>query len=685
MGLKLQLIVVSIITFILAIGCGRLLPDRSPPIAVQDRTVEAVTPQTRATAPAILVEPVVTNTPAPTDVIVNLPKSELDVALDRPPSTWPELTAWLESAWQSNLTRAEALAVLTDGGWALPDLGLPDVGQAGHFAQADLTGDGVDEWIVSVRVPNSLSHAPTIPFQRAYPGNLFVIGQSGTLYQHYPTLALSAEITAAPFLLSLSDITGDGLPDLVIDELSHNGVQYFGRFYLLSAGDGIVRDFSSAEFKRVRPQPQLTIDNATTPHSFMLRVRYADSPTAENGYWQQERYQWNGGELALTNVNTEKPPTESAVAAYLQAQWAAQTDAARVRASLLQWGWLQEEQDWVTGDFDGDLRDDWAIVIGDPAVVSANAAQYPAEVWVLSKGGLFRLASEGVSAEIDPPAQSHSISRIADMTGDGRPELLVEQTTCGASTCTHTVRIVSTANGTLANIVRNTAPATVANQTSATAITQTFADIGVATFNDGSLPQLRVFGGGAGAAGAGIVRSSTVYWGWLPSENAIGYLRHELEPTTYRHLLLYEANDLTNDSNGQIVSDGIVLAAGTQLYQLIINASDLLDPEPFEALEPGPAMAAEQFAAFRLVYLNLAINNREQAELWMSFLEGAYSGEAMTVGARAMYDAVLVGGTPSAGCSAAQSVMSGYDNPVGALRNLGYANPSLSATDLCTP
>ncbi len=687
MSLKFQLFLVSLTLLIASTGCGRILPDRTPPIAVQPTTIEAVTPQIRPSTAPILVEPLVTETPAPTDVIVNLPKSELDITLNRAPTDWRELVAWLESAWQSNLTRDEAVSVLETGGWILPDVRTPAVGEAGNFAQADLTGDGIDEWVVTVRLPNSASHAPIIPFQRAFPGNMFVIGQSGLLYQHYPTAAISAEITAAPFLQSLSDVTGDGLPDLVIDELSHNGVQYFGRFYLLSAGDGVVRDLSSAELKRVRPQPQLTVDTSSTSPTFNLRLRYADSPTADDGYWQQEKYQWNGSNLALTAVNVEKPSTESAVAAYLTDQWAAQTDAARVRASLLQWGWLQEEQDWVTGDFDGDLRDDWVIVVSDPSFVSATAGQYPAAVWVLSKDGLFKLESDGISAELAPPAQSHTITQIADMTGDARPELLVEQTACGPATCIHTIRVISAANGPLANIVLNNAPSASLSGSNGTAnaITQAQATLNLESPTNGALPQLRVFSGGIDAQGSGIVRTATTFWGWMPDTNSISYLRQELEPTNYRHLLLYEANSLTQSDDGLVTSDSILLAAGMQLYQRVINASDLLDPEPFENVEPGPANASEQFAAFRLVYLNAAINNREQAELWMSFLESAYSGEAMTIGARAMYDSVLVGAAPQAGCAAAQSVMSGYDNPVGALSNLGYGNPSLSAADLCTP
>ena len=662
-------------------GCERLRPSSNGIAATETEVVEQVVPQVAATTAPIQVAVDPTPAPEPTDVIVNLPTSDLDIRFETPPTEWDSLPQWLAAAWLDDRSRDETAAMLASADWLIDAGPLPENGVAGSFAQADINSDGLDEWIISVKQPNAASHTPTIPFLRAYPGNFYVIGQAGVLYQHYRTTTIATS-TAAPFLLSLDDFSGDGVPDLIIDELSHNGVQYFGRFYFLTSLNGVLRDQSSAELKQVRPQPQLTVSALNDRLTANLRVRYADSPSATNGYWQRETYAWNGSTLARQSFQVESPSNADSLANYLSAQWSDQTNAARVRANLLSWGWLRNEQDWVTGDFDGDFADDWAVIVSDPAAEPSSSG-YVADVWVFSAAGLFRLSESSAENTLLPA--EHQIQRVQDLTNDIHPELLVKQTSCGAATCFDKYRIISSVNGVLSNIVRNNAPSTVnagdaGNLSDAPdAISQTFSEISIAASADQPTPLLRVHGGTFGSVGAGVMRSYASYWTWSESERSIGFVRNEFDATNFRHLLLYEANELTASS------DGIRQAAGMQLYLRIVNDTDLRDPEPLFDAEPGPAAAAEQFAAFRLLYVALSQGNLEGANIWIGFLEGAYTDAAMTLGARAMYDAIIVGGSPQAGCAAALSVMAGYENPVGALRDLGYGNPSLSSTDLCTP
>ena len=669
-------VLIQITLLLLTVGCEQLRPNggATQPTA----TVEQITPQRGSSAEPIIVMPV---TPPPTDVILNLPTAENDFQLDIAPKDWTQLPEWLAVVWQADMSRETVAQALQAAGWLIPDQPLPAAGAVGSFAQADLDGDGLDEWLISVRQPFADSHAPIIPFQRAYPGNFYIIGRSGTLYQHYPNGAISAEFAAAPFLLSLQDFNADGNPDVLIDELNHNGQQYFGRFYLLTLKAGVMRDLSSTALKQVRPQPQLTIDNGQVA----IRSRFASNPSDPTGYWQNEQYQWDGQTLALSVISIESPQDFASLATYLNTQWQAQTDSAKVRADLLNWGWLREDKNWVTEDFDGDLRSDWAVVVSAPTAEASNG--YQADLWIVSAAGVYQLSAD--SAEYSREPTQHSISRLQDVTQDGLPELLSEQIICGASTCYNTFRIISDAKGTLASIVaNNTQPINgdAAVSTVHDGITQPFADLSIVQADPAQPVQLRVHGGVFGSIGAGVMRSYATLWAWSAPANAIVQTGIELDATNYRHLLLYEANGLAQNavSNG-LVDDPVQRATAIQLYQRVITDTLLLDPDPLDAtISPAPQAAVQQFAAFRLIYIALNENNLAEANTWISYLENNHTNAALTLAARAMLDAADVGATPTAGCAAALSILAGYENPLGALHNLGYGNPSLTVADLCT-
>lgn len=217
------------------------------------------------------------------------------------PADWEGIERWLATAWQAGFDLPFVRARLTEAGWLMPlTAAATDFAPQG-VRSADLTGDGRDEWLLTLIVPGSQSHAPIIPFTRAYPGNFYVIGNTGVLYRHFNPAVISAEFSAAPFVISSADLTADGQFDLLIDERSHNAIDNFGRYYFLTYRDGQLQDATSAELRTVHQQPDISIDPTT--NAITLRYWQTDPASSEGGSWQDEAYQWNGDTLAKISDN----------------------------------------------------------------------------------------------------------------------------------------------------------------------------------------------------------------------------------------------------------------------------------------------------------------------------------------------------------------------------------------------
>lgn len=352
---------------------------------------------------------------------------------------------------------------------------------------------------------------------------------------------------------------------------------------------------------------------------------------------------------------------------WLTTLWRGDVNPAAVRAALQQSGMQKSLEDWRAADLDGDLRDEWILVLYDqslPGVPFGSAG----DLWVVNgEGVIFRYytaPSTDIYEFIAPTVVS-----LADLTGDGLPELITDATICGAHTCYNNYRITGLRDGALVDLVL--APPVAEGEPPGTAITMSYADSKLADVDNDGLPEFLVHGGTIGSAGAGVVRPRTEVWGW--DGTAVSLAETILDPSGYRHHILYEANDrmAAGDLDGALA-----------LYETAINDAALRDDGFAHAPEQTRADISA-FAAFRLILIDLMQGNAERAASRLAWLQMTYP-ESPTTGAALTLVSEWAGPDGAAAlCARIEDSMATLDNPTGALADMGYGNPSLGAADFC--
>ena len=681
--MKKYLLSLFLITILPLAGCATLFPglDPSTPIAAAvNPTIEFVTPLSAEPDPIV----VAAATPAPTEALIALPTIPASIPLDVVPADQAGLEAWLVSAWREELPIPDVETSLDKAGWLMPSSLLSQGLVHRGVLAADMTGDNSPEWLLTLIVPGSSSHEPLIPEARAWPGNFYIVNGDGIIYRHYVDPTISADFTAAPWPVSINDFNRDGLPDILLDELGHNSQRYFGRYHFLTGADGVIADRSSAELKEVREQPSASVIPDSNPRAVQLRVWQRGGTDGSQGFYQLEQFVWQDDQLTRTNISIDAPTSLESLTSYLSSQWAQRVDSARVRADLLSWGWLHSDRQWLIADFDGDLRDDWAIVAKSPdPAYPADRPEHFGDVLIISASGVY-LLRENLPSYHTTRLQ-HEISVVNDMTGDRLPDLLVEQRACNdeQTDCTSLWRVLSAQPGVIANLTRLTEAeqdaAVLARFSDRVATADSIAVANsAATIVDvdgDGIAELNIIGGISAENSSN--RRTTQTWGWRTDEARFLLEQTRAEASPYRHHVLIDANTLSGPAADVGPPD---LANARQLYEQTISNDGLLD-DP--ALSDTLRNDIEQFAAFRLAYIAVIADDTATALQWLDYLEANHSGAPLTVAARAMQETAQVGSSPAAACLTARSILAGYENPIGALRELGSDNASVSISDLC--
>lgn len=352
---------------------------------------------------------------------------------------------------------------------------------------------------------------------------------------------------------------------------------------------------------------------------------------------------------------------------WLATLWRSNMNPAAVRAALQQSGMQHDLSDWAAADFDGDLQDEWVLVLYDQSLpgVPFGAA---GDLWVVNGDGVifryYAAPSNDIYEFLAP-----SIVAVADMTGDGLPELVADAPLCGAHTCFDNFRVIGRRDGQLADLVQ--APPADGETTPGTVISLSYADTRLGDVDGDGLTEFLVHGGTIGSAGAGVVRPWTEVWGWDGA--AVTQSDVILDPAVYRHHVLYEANDrmAAGDLDGALA-----------LYEAAINEGTLRD-DGF-AYPPEQTRAdVSSFAAFRLILIDLLQNNVERANSRLAWLQGAYPQSAAAGAAAALLGGWTGPANVGALCDQIESSLAAVENPAGALADMGYGNPSLGAGDFC--
>jgi hypothetical protein len=367
-----------------------------------------------------------------------------------------------------------------------------------------------------------------------------------------------------------------------------------------------------------------------------------------------------------TSGGATAPADWAGLEGWLTDAWVSVMDVAAVRAGLQAAGWQTGEEMWQTADLDGDLRDEWILTLYDPAI-PADALGRVGNLWVVNGNGVIYRFYETVGSDLFDFA-TPAVVGVVDMTGDGLVELVVNKQTCGANTCFGNYQVLSYREGGLHSLVSRPSQA---EGDPTNTISISYPDTRFEDVNQDGVSEFLVHGGNVGSAGAGVVRTRTEVWAW--DGTAVTLRETRLDPTEYRHHILYEANDLM--AAGQ-------LEQALALYEQAVNDGALLTA-PFTMTEAETKAAIDQFAAFRLILIDLLRNDAARAASRLAWLQGNYPDSAAAQGA-----AVLVSGWSGiagqeALCNQIETTLAGLPNPTGALADMGFGNPSLGAEHYC--
>lgn len=368
----------------------------------------------------------------------------------------------------------------------------------------------------------------------------------------------------------------------------------------------------------------------------------------------------------LTGPLAAAPTEWENLEGWLATLWRSNVNPAAVRAALQQSGMQKSLEDWRAADFDGDLQDEWVLVLYDQSLPGVPFGA-PGDLWVVNgSGAIFRYytaPSSDIYEFIAP-----TIVAVADLTGDGLPELITNATLCGAHTCYGNYRVIGQTGGGFADLVRREP---IGEGDASNTISLSYPDARLDDVDGDGLPELLVHGGTIGSAGAGIVRPLTEVWQW--DGTAITLAKTILDPTGYRHHILYEANDLmaAGDLDGALA-----------LYELAINDGALRD-DGFSYAPEQTRADINAFAAFRLILIDLEQGNVERANSRLTWLEATYPSSAAASAAAALVNGWAGPENATALCEQIESGLAAIDNPTGALADMGYGNPSLTAADYC--
>jgi hypothetical protein len=355
-------------------------------------------------------------------------------------------------------------------------------------------------------------------------------------------------------------------------------------------------------------------------------------------------------------VVTAVPLDWDSLATWLHVARNAYSDPAEVHLQLQNAGWQQSDDDWLAADLDGDGQDEWALLLYQPDMDPVA----PHNLWVVNGSGLmFQYYDEpnliaGFSLQL-------KLTGTADLTGDSRSELITNEESCGAHTCFGGYQVLTAANGTLHNIV--------SNPDSNDFISISYPDTNFSDYNQDGVTDFIVHGGEIGSAGAGIVRTYSEVWAW--DGTAVTLAATILDDTQYRHHILYEANDLM--AAGDL--DQAIL-----LYEQAINDDNLIE-SPYASNDAETYANIAQFAAFRLILIDLRQGNNDSAQSRLDWLNATYPETAVAEAAAILINDWSNG--EAAACTAVENSMQTYGNPTGVLEDQGYGNPSLTAADFC--
>ncbi len=310
-------------------------------------------------------------------------------------------------------------------------------------------------------------------------------------------------------------------------------------------------------------------------------------------------------------------------------------------------------------DLNGDGYEDFIVALSGADPAASLGQVESALIIFMCEQEAYRLT---YAISTLPEVESLQLHQILDVTGDGRPEILFMQQSCGAHTCFQDWQVLQWQSDQFVNV-----------------LTGRTDDLPSPEFElsdrevDGSLV-LMVTGRGVLSAGAGPSRALTRVWRWTASEARFNMVEERLSPPIFRIHALHDADQAALDGDLAIALDG---------YQRVIE-DPALDDYPFGD-EGYTRLSA--YALYRTMLLWIKFEDQDQAENTWVFLNAAHPEGSPGAGFRALADEFWQAYTAqpdlARSCQIAQAYAIAHSQQTIEALNYGYANKVYAPADIC--
>jgi hypothetical protein len=406
------------------------------------------------------------------------------------------------------------------------------------------------------------------------------------------------------------------------------------------------------------------------PSWYLLEEYPAQS---DNRFVNQFAADWHSDskEARIVQGITSWQERQEALEEWLITAWEAGADPNQVRLALQKSGWQLGETDWTAGQFyareqpykqwhnldmDGDSRDEWLMQLCLLGYEHGHCWGH--NYWLISQGEIvLRDGYEDLSG-LTISEGATIFTDYGDMTGDGRPEVVLESKSCGSGGCTSFFQILSGQSGTIHQLIHSL------QMSYATAVLED-------QTGDGLL-DLVAHGQPFGGHMVGPRRGLTAVWSW--TDRGVRRVLYRQEPSVYRVHLLYEANNALHRRDDLMAE---------LLYLQVITDASLEDSATYWGDKRlSDYDDSRRFAVFQLILLYLRQGNSSEAAAWRDWLLTTYPDAPLTAATQQLLSEWELNYDLAAACTLITRQFAS-DDLTGELLFMGYGNPGLDNGDLC--
>ncbi len=303
-------------------------------------------------------------------------------------------------------------------------------------------------------------------------------------------------------------------------------------------------------------------------------------------------------------------------------------------------------------DVDGDGQEDMLLAVTDPDALFPERGML---LVYLRQNSTYRLAQQIGDARNGYPSRP-TIFVAGDLLKDGRIEIVLTTTNCGAHTCFTFVDVLRWDGQQLRSLI--SPHREMAN-----------AEINLQPSGHGTL-DLVLHGGIISSVGAGPQRAITEIYRW--NGTAFTLAQTAVAPSNYLYFKVVDANALML---GKRYVDAIAL-----YQEAITNPKLAAYGIPGEDVERADLHA---FARFRLMVAYALLNDATHAQVARDDLLTQQPNHIYAQVAKLFWQAYLPQRRVAAGCSAVTTFARAHAEVADVLNHFGYANPAISANDVC--